>query len=383
MNQARVLNPVLVFCPYLNLREPCEIGNWTLSPLPMFSGPWISSEFEARCRQLLSNFQDADGQPITTPCIVANRASGADGERVEPRELEALQLGIHIGLLDTNPSWQADLDGNWIATSDNSELFVWPIDIGSGAVATQRGAIVRVLTGGYRLDDPHFAVRAPLELHIPLRMRINGELATAMHGIVRGDHDTVDASLARRMATAVRWLAKAWRNSPSIGADDQVVMIRTGFEALTGTSSTRSAITFLEARFDALKSRGAHDARFTEHMLWSPEEVPTRPFRYLALDGSAKTLTLSDLGHWLSTFAEMRHEIVHEGGMPALVYDEPGSRYNGPVFHTGERLLREAIKASLVTFGYDDLWQTEAFRAIRKALGHALPGFGSQPLAEG
>jgi hypothetical protein len=151
-------------------------------------------------------------------------------------------------------------------------------------------------------------------------------------------------------------------------------MIRTGLEALTGTSSTRNAIHSLDATFDALRSRGAHDSRFTEHMLWNPEDVPTRPFHYVTAGGSTKTITHSDLGHWLSTFAEVRHLIVHEGSAPSLVYDQSGSRYNGPLFHTGERLLREAIKSSLVRFGYTDLWQAEAFRAIKKALSRALPG---------
>jgi hypothetical protein len=280
--------------------------------------------------------------------------------------------------LDTNPPWQADLDGNWIATSDNSELFAWPIDVDSGGIATQRGAIVRVLTGGYRLDDPRFAVRAPLELHLPLRMRVNAELATAIFRVVRGDHDAVDAAFARRIAIAVRWLAKAWRNTPSIGADDQVVMIRTGLEALTGTSKTRNAIAFLEATFDALRTRGATDGRFTEHMLWSPDNVPARAFSYATTRGSPKTVTLTDMGHWLSTFAETRHLIVHQGRAPNLVYDEAGSRFNGPLFHSGERLLRETIKASLVTFGYEDLWQDEAFRAIKKALSRAVPGLGQR-----
>jgi len=326
----------------------------------------------------LARLQDADGQPIRNATILGRAAAGANGERPEAREVEALQLALHIGLLDTNPPWQADLDGNWIATSDNSELFIWPIDVEGGGVATQRGAIVRVLTGGYRLDDPRFAVRAPLELHLPLRMRINVELATAIDRVVRGDQDGIDAVLARRIATAVRWLAKAWRNTPSIGPDDQVVMIRIGLEALSGSSGTRNAIDFLETTFNALKAKGATDARFTENMLWSPDDTPTRAFSYIAADGRAKTLTLSDLGHFVSTFAATRHLIVHEGVVPKLVYDEPESRYNGPLFHSGERLLREAIKASLVTFGYDDLWQSEAFRAIKKVLSKALPGPGAR-----
>lgn len=63
MNQARALNPVLAFCPYLNLREPCEIGNWTLSPVPVFAGPWLSDQFEARCRQFLAELWTRHHRP--------------------------------------------------------------------------------------------------------------------------------------------------------------------------------------------------------------------------------------------------------------------------------------------------------------------------------
>ncbi|HVC78580.1 MAG TPA: hypothetical protein VND96_18900 [Candidatus Micrarchaeaceae archaeon] len=240
------------------------------------------------------------------------------------------------------------------------------MDVARGSIGTVRGAIVKVLTGGHNISDPRFAVRAPLELHIPMRMRLNGELGTALYSILLDE--SADGDLAKRIGTAIRWLAKSWRNTVSLGAEDQVVMIRTALEALTGTSKTRRAIAWLEQTFDALRQHGAHDARFTEHLLWSPDERPTREITLPGRDGKPETHAVTDLGHWFSTFGHARHQIVHEGVVPQLTYELDGSRYNGPLFHTGERLTREAIKASLIRFGYSDLWQQEIFRALKRTI---------------
>jgi hypothetical protein len=359
-------NPVLIFCPYLDLREGQSVGDWDVTPIATYSGRWRDNAFEKRARQFLARFQNPDGRPITNPSLVTNKATGADGALPGSLEVEALQLALHLGLLDTNPAWAPGLDGNWIATSDNSELFIWPLDVDGGGVATQRGAIVKVLTGGYNVDDPSFSVRAPLELHLPIRVRVNGELAGAIYHVVRGDHDEMDAGLARRMATAIRWLAKSWRNSQSIGPEDQIVFLRTALEALTGTSKAEPAIRHLEETFDRVRTHGGGDARFTEHLLWSPDDHAHRSLTLTDRAGGSRELTLSDLGHWFSSFGQARHQIVHQGLVPQLTYEEKGSRYNGPLFHVGERFTREAIKASLIAYGYDDLWQEEAFRAIKR-----------------
>lgn len=361
-------NPVLIFCPYLDLRERQSIGDWDVTPLKEYSGPWRDDAFEKRAREFLAKFQNADGRPIENPSLITSRTTGADGSLPDAKEVQALQLALHIGLLDTNPAWAPGLDGNWIATSDNSDLFVWPLDVEGGGVATQRGAIVKVLTGGYNIADPRFSVRAPLELHLPIRLRLNTELGDAVYRIARGDHDAVDADLAHRIAKAIRWLAKSWRNSQSLGPEDQIVFLRTALEALTGTSKAGLAITYLEGAFDRLRAHGGADARFTEHLLWSPDDSANRSLTVTGRAGKSVDLILSDLGHWFSAFGNVRHEIVHQGLVPNLIYDEPGSRYNGPLFHVGERFTREAIKASLIAFGYEDLWQEEAFRSIKKAL---------------
>lgn len=69
---------------------------------------------------------------------------------------------------------------------------------------------------------------------------------------------------------------------------------------------------------------------------------------------------------------------------PPLAYNEEGSAYNGSMFHVGERLLREAIKASFALPGYVELWEDSRFRGLSKLLEgaearaevlHALAGY--------
>lgn len=190
-----------------------------------------------------------------------------------------------------------------------------------------------------------------LELHLPLDGRFLPDVAGAIYEVSVGKPDAVDAALARRISTAVRWLAKAWRNTTSLGHEDRVVMLRTAFEALTGTSEAVQAVSILEATFANLKDLGA-TVDNTEHLLWKPDDAPQRPLTYTTKGGKKKTEVVTNLAHWFFTFGAARHQIVHEGLVPTLNYQEADSPYNGPMFYVGERLLREAIRSSLAVFGY-------------------------------
>lgn len=323
--------------------------------------------FEKYAKSFLSKFRDASGKEIKKPALIARTETGLDGQFPGERELEALQLAAHFGTLNANPNWQPDADGWWVSSSDNSEVWAQPIDIHEGRISLGRGSLITVTSGGGKTGDPDFEIPAPLELHIPLDARFDAEVADAIYCVAIGKHDAIDAPLARRISTAVRWLAKAWRNTPSLGPEDRIVMLRTAFEALTGTSEAQDAINGLEETFGALKGLGA-TAESTQHMLWSPDEKPQRSFTHISKTGTKKAFLLTDLGHWFSTFGTARHLVVHEGLVPSLSYDETGSRYNGPFFHIGERLLREAIASALVKVGYIDLWRDEWGRLTEQVL---------------
>lgn len=359
--------PYVIAAPYLPLKKRVDFGGWSAGPADSFAGRWKDDAFEKSAKSFLSKFRDANGKGIKKPALIARTDGGVDGKFPGEKELEALQLALHFGTLNANPNWEPDADGWWVASSDNSEVWAQPIDIREGRIALDRGSLITVTSGGGKTGDTDFEIPAPRELHLPLDARFDAEAADAIYRVAVGEHDGIDAPLARRISTAVRWLAKSWRNTPSLGPEDRIVMLRTAFEALTGTSEAQEAIDSLEATFGALKGLGA-TAESTKHLLWNPNETPHRDFKFVGKAGAAKTFRLSDLGHWFSTFGSARHLVVHEGLVPGLTYNETGSRYDGPFFHIGERLFREAVSAALSRFGYTNLWQDEWGRVTEKVL---------------
>lgn len=353
--------PYLLFCPYLPLRRRVSFAHWMIGPLDEHAGAWRDAEFEQQAKAFLGKFQDADGKPIKSPTLIGNSKDGVDGAFPGDRELEALQLAIHFAALEANPPWEPEADGSFAVTADNTDLWAQPLD-SSGHVAIQRGSLLRVLSGGWQVADEKFVIRAPLELHMPVSsVSLDSDVLGAIYEVVLRDDP-----LARRITTGIRWLAKCWQNSASIGFDDRIVMLRTAFEALTGSSRIRIALPALEAFFQQLRDRGETDES-TEHLVWKPSETASRTFTYM--EGSKpKSEQLTDLSHWFSTFGQARHVVVHEGQMPDLLYDERGSRYNGPLFNIGERVLREAIKVALIQLGYPDLWQEALARSVARHL---------------
>jgi len=103
----------------------------------------------------------------------------------------------------------------------------------------------------------------------------------------------------------------------------------------------------------------------TDHLLWSPTETASRPFT----DRSGKSWDCTDLEHWFRAFGEARNDIIHGDAAPLdFDYEEDGSAYNGPMFHTAERLLRETTKVELTRLGHDRLFYEATTRAICRHL---------------
>jgi hypothetical protein len=364
--------PYVLVIPYLPLKKPVQFAGWTVGPVSAADGRWSDGAFEHRAKEFISKFRDAHRKALENPSLAFRTDSGVDGVLPKEREFDALQLAVTFSLLDANPEYQPDADGHWVSTADIGDVWAQPIDVANGYVALGRGLLVRVGSGGSKTSDATFEIPAPVELSIPLSARIDADLAEAIYRVAAGAHDSEDAALAGRITTAVRLHAKSWRNSVSFGYEDRVVMLRTAFEALTDTSKGPRARKVLEGIFNHLRKFGATTPDSTEHMLCRLDEKPNRAFTFTGKDGQPVTEQLTDLGHWFSVFGEARHKIVHEGIVPPLIYNEQGSAYNGPLFFVGERVLREAIRATLVRFGYVDLWEDAGFRGIGKLIEQAF-----------
>jgi hypothetical protein len=136
------------------------------------------------------------------------------------------------------------------------------------------------------------------------------------------------------------------------------VLLKTGFEALSGRSRTHEAAAWLRLLFEQVVIGDAAKYQ-TDHLLWSPSELPSRPF----VTGKG-SVDCTDLEHWFRTFGAVRNSIIHGNVVNAnQAYAEAGSAYNGPYFHTAGRLLREALKVELTRLGHERLFWEPTTRA--------------------
>lgn len=362
--------PLLIFAPYFPLRSSIEAGPWWIGPLEEYSGQWRDSRFEDVARRMIASHVAARGQPIGNPALIASLESGVDGSWPEGREMEALQLALHFTVLHRNPIWTAETGNQrgWqTATSDNSTIHFWPVDVDGEGVALRAGFMVQVLVGGYTLKSG-VEIPAPEELHMPHGVSLDPEILDALRRVFNGDHDTSDAELAARLSTAVGWLAQAWRNTESIDLRQRIVMLKTGFEALTDASETWLSAERLDELFREIPLDATQD-RFAEHLLWQPSETESMPWA----DKSGRVRLCTPLNHWFRSFGTCRNEIIHQGRLTSSTYDEP-TRYRGPYLQIAERVLREATCVSLRQFGYEDLWKSYPIRLLSGVFPPSLGG---------
>lgn len=361
-------HPHLMFCPYLDLTGPIEFAGWRVGPLSAFEAAWGDPVFKDRAEAFLKKFTDAHGKRVENPALVGRTIGPLDGQLPTAHEVDALGAALHFSFLDRNLAYKEGVnDQGWrIVTTDNTDLFIWPIDLETGHVTVTTGGLMRTLSGGFQIDDEELEIRSPLELHMPGAPAAEPDVLAAVYDVCLNSHQTPGANQTTdRIRTAIHWLAKSWKNTTSIDLGDRVVFIKTGFEALTGTSNSRESAKRLRALFESLPDTDDADA---ETLLWSPTEQPKHARTYK--DRTTKQMVtehLTDLEHWFMALAAARNTIIHDGVVPSLTYTQAGSRYKGPLFHTGEFVLRAAVKASLAGVGHPDLWRTSTYRAVKAA----------------
>jgi hypothetical protein len=153
------------------------------------------------------------------------------------------------------------------------------------------------------------------------------------------------SDLTRRLCIAVEWHAVALANASAVTWQQRIIALKTGFEALLGTSNSREGAKMLRALFESTAK--GHEHLFpTANVLWSPKERAdlSRPFK-------GKPDVMSEVEDWFMALANARNDIIHEGKITNTEYaappERPLSRYAGSLFWIGERVLREAIKARL------------------------------------
>ncbi len=103
--------------------------------------------------------------------------------------------------------------------------------------------------------------------------------------------------------------------------------IKTGFEALTGTSKSRESAGNLRALFEQLPGTSTSDS---DLLVWSPAETERHPHTW-----KGKTENLTDLEDWFMAFVFARNEIIHDGVAASLKYQTPGTNDAGDFSRRG------------------------------------------------
>jgi len=350
-----------MFLPYLPLKEAVTFSGWELGPLQHFDGRWADRRFEDLSRRFVAAFHGRDARPIEQATLLARRNAQVDGRLPSEPELTALVTAINFALLDANPRFDDPNGGHFAVTADNTELLVWPIDLASGYVAFRHIGAVSRLDGGYRIAKG-LVIPPPRELVIPLGdVSPDPAILQAVYDMAISQSPRPDDRLTRRLITTIAWLTQAWRNSESIRPQDRVVLLKTGFEALTGESQNWSCAKRLRSLYESRLAAPIITDDDTREMLWKPSEVER--FEWTVRNTLHQ---VTDLQHWLHRFGDARNEVIHDGTVPSLLVAE-GTDYDGPLFNVGERLLRETIKVAMGRLGFDNLWRPRLVRVLAHA----------------
>ena len=127
-------HPVVLCFPYLPMKKAVEFGEWWLGPLRAYEGPWAIEGFEARVRQFLGGFTTPSGGCVENPSLLARVGSGVDGQPPTAAEHRALHQAVSFATINSNPWWTPGAQSWNVATADNADLWVQPLDLAVGCL---------------------------------------------------------------------------------------------------------------------------------------------------------------------------------------------------------------------------------------------------------
>jgi hypothetical protein len=385
----------VVLFPYLPLRDPLQLGDrWEVRPLSKFAGPWPSDWFGDAVREIAGKHVARDGSVIQNPAVLVENMHGVTGDVPDNEQLNAIEVALGLGVVDSLPFWRSPAElkllaeykaglgdrsadelfedlveenensrlASWMAgTSDNVEPYIWPVNRGA-SIAMEYGAIVRTTVGG------SVKVVAPTELNLPLGISLDSERVSALYKVLT--LAPVDTT-ARQLREGLRWMLQAWRNTPSLPAEQRVVLLRTAFEVVLAHEEQigkEKLARRLSERFDELLDGAPVDPG---EMLWQPGLERSID----AVEGAhGHHGPYNDLERWFIGFSAARNAVVHDGAAGPLEDTEETSAFAGEYWWVATRVLRDVALAELHGRGYEALWKHELGRALRKVCERLAEG---------
>jgi hypothetical protein len=338
-------HPCYSFFPALPLEKTVTLGDWVVG-VPPADVTWRTPRFRELADTLLSSFRE---MKFKDGAMLWHRERGFDGSRPSDAEINAIRAAVGFAAFDANDrlfGHRGVNPGDSLATTENTELFVQPIDEASeGITHLREGFLRRVLIGGWKIGEK--------PLPVPDAVMPLAEPVPASTKLAKALFDEVTAHVSNksaRISTAVAWHRAAMVNAPAVNLEQRIVALKTGFEALFGESDSTLCAKALRALFE--NATAAHRELLPwAGVIWSPKDRADLQRSYTTRAGKNKQVMRSEVEDWFMTLADARNSVIHDGVLSIDKYNAPPerplSRYAGPLFWAGERLLREAVKAML------------------------------------
>jgi hypothetical protein len=334
-------NPHISFFPALPLAKNLELGEWVIGTPPAETR-WAPGRFRELSLALVRSFEK---RGFKNGALMWHRHLGFDGSLPTDEEIQAIRAAVAFAVLDANDPLPDLNKGHYMATTDNADLFMQPIDENGDITHSRQGALKRITVVGMKIGDEPPPLADAVE-HISSPVRASAELAGAIYAAVQSGTGDGPA-----ITTAADWHRGALVNSSVMTLQHRVIALKTGFEALFPGVKSRQCARQLRALFETTTAGHLQHLPWIG-LLWSPQERTDLPRTWVTQDGKTKPDVRSELEDWFMAFAEARNEVIHNGTtLGTWIYkappERPLSRYAGKLFWTAERLLREAIKAKL------------------------------------
>jgi hypothetical protein len=133
------------------MADSLELGEWRIGKPPQ-GGAWRSPRFKSLAESLVKSFEKLGFRDIA---MFWHRDRGFDGTIPRDAEIRAIQASVRFSALDANDQVLSGRNvGHFLATTENAELFLQPVDERDGSIAHRTGgALKSLLTGGYKIGD--------------------------------------------------------------------------------------------------------------------------------------------------------------------------------------------------------------------------------------
>ncbi len=262
-------HPCFGFFPALPLQKNLELGDWVVG-VPAEDTPWRSARFKELVSKLLDSFaSDKFGDKFSGGALVWRKAAGFDGTPPSPDEFVAIQAAVRFAALDSNDRVDKEDQngGHYLVTSENAALHVQPIDEGTGHITLVRqGLLKRILTGGWTIGQ-----RPPPLADATMPMLGQVLASNKLSAAIFQAHVAPNTELLRRLRIAIEWHTVALSNPVAVTIQQRLIALKTGFEALTGTSASRECARKLRHLFETTTESHRNLLPWAG-ILWSPTE---------------------------------------------------------------------------------------------------------------